>query len=288
MQVLPSGLVVPPLPYAVALAVATVVLVVALSRLSPAVTGRHVVALAPWMASGGALHALHQPPLRAIPDVLDPLAAAPAVYVTTFVAAAAVWVAAIVSVDGFSTAEGVTSPAADDRSARALGVVGGVVLVGLLAWAVVLSAGIVDSVGFVWPVAGVLGAALLTAVVAFALRSYRPEVVGYHGTLVALFAHALDGVSTAIGVDLLGTGERTPIPRMIMDFAATLPTAPYIGRGWLFVLAKLVVAGGIVLLLADYVEEDPTEGNLLLAFVAAVGLGPAANNLTLFLLSGAV
>jgi len=39
----------------------------------------------------------------------------------------------------------------------------------------------------------------------------------------------------------------------------------------------------IVVLLDDYLEEDPVEASLLLAVVTAVGLGPAANNLVLFL-----
>jgi uncharacterized membrane protein len=288
MQVLPSGLVLPPLPYALVLVVATVVLGGALVRFGPGVTGRHVVALVPWMAGGGALHALHQfgaaRETAVVPPVLAPLATAPAVYVTTFVAVAAVWVVAILSVDGRSAFDGVSSPAADERSVLALGIVGGAVLLGLVAWAVTLAA---EGATYVWPAVSVVGAAVVTLVPYLALRASRPVVVTHLGTVVALFAHSLDGVSTAVGVDVLGTGERTPIPRMIMDFAGTLPTAPYIGKGWLFVLAKLVVASGIVVLLADYVEEDPTEGNLLLAFVAAVGLGPAANNLTLFLLSGA-
>jgi uncharacterized membrane protein len=303
MQVLPSGLVLPPLPYAVVLLVATAVLVAVLSRLGPAVTGRHVLAFVPWMAAGGALHALHQ--YGAVPPALDPLAAAPAVYVSTFAAAAAVWVGALLasgnadlSGDGGTDESGpapvpadeedATPTPADERSALALGAAGGVVLFALVAGAAALASGGAGTGGFLWPPLGLLGAAAATGAACFALRSWQPAVVAHHGTVVALFAHALDGVSTAIGVDVLGTDERTPIPRMIMEFAGALPTAPYLGRGWLFVLAKLAVAGGIVVLLADYVEEDPTEGNLLFAFVAAVGLGPAANNLTLFLLSGGV
>mgnify|MGYP000607415396 CR=1 FL=1 len=289
MQVLPSGLVVPPLPYAVGLLVATAVLGVALARLGPGVTGRHVLALVPWMAAGGAAHALHQysavRPSPVVPPTVDPLVTAPAVYVTTFVAVGVVWVAAALSVDGRAAFEGVTSPAADERSARALGGVGAVVLVGLAGVAVSLALD-AGSAAFLWPAVSVAGAVVATLLTYGTLRAYRPAVLAHLAVVVALFAHALDGVSTAVGVDVLGTGERTPIPRMIMDFAGTLPTAPYIGQGWLFVLAKLVVASGIVVLLADYVDEDPTEGNLLLAFVAAVGLGPAANNLTLFLLSG--
>ncbi|PSP54277.1 DUF63 domain-containing protein [Halobacteriales archaeon QH_7_68_42] len=296
MQVLPSGLVLPPLPYAAVLLVATAALVAALSRLGPAVTGRHVLAFVPWMAAGGALHALHQ--YGAVPHALDPLATAPAVYVSTFVAAAAVWVGALLlsgdaglssdgGVDGSGPDEEAAPTPVDERSALALGVAGGALLFALVVGAVAIAVG-AGAGGFLWPPVGVLGAAAATGAAYVALRSWQPAVLAHHGTVVALFAHALDGVSTAIGVDVLGTGERTPIPRMIMEFAGALPTAPYLGRGWLFVLAKLAVAGGIVVLLADYVEEDPTEGNLLFAFVAAVGLGPAANNLTLFLLSGGV
>jgi uncharacterized membrane protein len=291
MQVLPSGLVVPPLPYAAGLVVATVGLAVALARLGPAVTGRHVLALVPWMLAGGAAHAVHQyetvREAGVVPAVFDPLVTAPAVYVTTFVAVAAVWVGALASVDGRRAFEDGTSPAADRQSVRGLGVVGTLALLGLVAVAVGLALESASTATFVWPVAGIVGAVLATVLTYAALRAYRPTVVAHGGVVVALFAHALDGVSTAVGVDVLGTGERTPIPRLIMEFAGTLPTAQFVGRGWLFVLAKLAVVGAIVVLLAESVEDDPTEGNLLLAFVAAVGMGPAANNLTLFLLSGA-
>ncbi|MEF8852060.1 MAG: DUF63 family protein [Haloarculaceae archaeon] len=290
MQVLPSGLVVPPLPYAAGLLVAAAGLAIALSRLGPTVTGSHVLALVPWMLAGGAAHAIHQYDAargsEVVPAVLDPLVTAPAVYVTTFVTVAAVWVAALLSVDGRAAFEGVTTAAAAERSVRALGAVGALALLALVAVAVGLALGNGAAAAAVWPALAVVGATVATLLAYLALRAYRPAVVAHLGVVVALFAHALDGVSTAVGVDVLGTGERTPIPRMIMEFAGTLPTAPFVGRGWLFVIAKLVVAGGIVVLLADYVEDDPTEGNLLLAFVAAVGMGPAANNLALFLLSG--
>jgi uncharacterized membrane protein len=39
-----------------------------------------------------------------------------------------------------------------------------------------------------------------------------------------------------------------------------------------------------VVTFADYVSEEPTKGNLLFAFITAVGLGPALNNFFLFLL----
>ena len=50
----------------------------------------------------------------------------------------------------------------------------------------------------------------------------------------------------------------------------------------LVVVVALVVAAGVVWLFAAYVREEPAEGYLLLGFVAAMGLGPAAHNLLLF------
>jgi len=109
----------------------------------------------------------------------------------------------------------------------------------------------------------------------------RVEVNGPTGPLV-LFAHALDGVSTAVGVDILQYGERTPLPRLIIDTARSLPTAEFVGAGWLFVAVKIALASLIVVYLADLVRDDPTRGNLLLGLVAAVGLGPGTHNLVLF------
>jgi uncharacterized membrane protein len=51
------------------------------------------------------------------------------------------------------------------------------------------------------------------------------------------------------------------------------------------VFVKLLVAIAVVFLLDDYLEEDPVEASLLLAVVTAVGIGPATNNIVLFLFS---
>ena len=53
-----------------------------------------------------------------------------------------------------------------------------------------------------------------------------------------------------------------------MEFAAGLPTAQYVGSGWLFVLVKVALAMAIVALFADYVRDEPTRGFLALAAVA--------------------
>jgi len=280
MQILPSGLAIPPLPYTIVLVVLAGAAVASLYLLAPPVTTRQVLAFAPWMVAGGAFHALYQVGL--IADPIEPFFGAPAVYVTTFVFAAAVWIPSIIRAQMIDDVR---------RIARNVGVVGSLLVLALTIVAYFFVAGRLDStIPLAWLPIGFLGAALLTAP-CYYLLTYRWTGTVSHagwGGPVVVYAHALDGLSTAIGVDVIGTGERTPIPRRIMDFAETLPTYSYFGKGWLFVVIKLVLAMGIVLLLADLVDESPTEGNVLLAFVAAVGMGPAANNLYLFLLGPAV
>jgi len=134
-----------------------------------------------------------------------------------------------------------------------------------------------------WPAVGLVVAVVLAAVVWSGLRRLAPEtrITGGVGAL-AVFGHTLDGVSTAVGIDVLGFGEQSPISRAILTFAADLPTAEIVGAGWLFILVKLALAAVVVVLLSEYVREEPAEGYLLLGAVAAVGLGPGAHNLLLF------
>lgn len=261
MAILPEGFALPPLPYLLALLVALGLVGWGLSRRAPAVTERHVLALGPWMVVGSALHVLFV--LDAAPAALRPLLGTPSVYLSVAALVGGLWLG--------TDAAGLPVPT----------VLAGA---GLLA-AVPLVAGAFAAppaaLAVVWPGLALVGAVLATALWFALLRRVRPivAVTGWAGAL-ALFGHALDGFSTAVGVDVLGFGERTPLSRLIIETGHAL--TPGLGGGWLFVLVKLAVVGGVVVLLADYVEEDPTEGNLLLGLVAAVGLGPGAHNLVLF------
>jgi uncharacterized membrane protein len=265
MALLPAGFALPPLPYLVGLLAATALVVAALDRLRPPVGERHVVALVPWMAVGAAIHVLYV--LDALPAAVRPLGGTPAVYATVAVAVGACWTVL--------AASGANVP-------RGLGAVGVVALVPTVAAALFVGR-TQGTLSPLWPgvalaVAVVLGVATWTA-----LCRLRPgvEVAGRAGLLVVL-AHAVDGVSTAVGVDVLGFGERTPVSRLIIEVGHSLPTAATVGAGWLFVAVKLLVAVVVVAVLADVLREEPTEGNLLLAFVAAAGLGPGVHNLLLF------
>jgi uncharacterized membrane protein len=264
--VLPTGFALPPLPYLAVVAAAVLAVGAALRRERPAVDSPTVLAFAPWMVLGSALYVCFQ--LQVYPDSIAPLFGSPIVYASTFAAAGATWLAAR------RTA----------RPLRALAAVGS--LLALLPIAAALQQGHeAGSLTFPWPLAAVAAAVVLAGVTWAVLREIRPAdaaAVGWAGAL-AVFGHALDATSTAVGVDVLGYGEQTPLSAAIMHFAGTLPTEPILGVGWLFVLVKLALAGGVVALLADYVREVPGEGYLLLAVVAAVGLGPGVHNVVLFI-----
>ena len=270
MALLPAGFAVPPWPYAFVLVTAAAVAIGWLWRLAPAVTAGTVLGLAPWMGLGSALHAWYVFDLA--PPAVAPLLGAPAVYLTAFICLGTVWVGLVAAEPG------------DPRAvARRLALVGTAGFV-LAAGSVLAVAGIASPC---WPAAGLLAAVAATPAAWALLTRVAPEaaVTGYSGRLV-VFAHALDGVSTAVGVDVLGFGERTPLSRAVLDAAAALPTADVLGVGWLFVAVKLAVAAAVVWVFADLVEADARQAHLLLAVVAAVGLGPGLHNLLLFVAAG--
>lgn len=275
MALLPSGLVVPPFLHLMVLLIGTTTVAAFLLALGPRVQQRHVLAFTPWMVVGASAHALHQLDAGIYPAWAEPLFTAPAVYVTTFVALGAVW--AIFAFRASLHGEA-------DQVARNLGLTGTVALFGLT-----IFAGRQDTLAAgepLWSAAGVLITIPITVGIYFGMAYLTTDVVARArlvGGLV-IFAHALDGITTAIGIDVLGTAERSPLPRAIMDIAGTLPVAETIGVGWLFVVVKLAIAIVIVYAFADYLEAEPVHGNLTFAVIIALGLGPAVNNVVLFAL----
>jgi Predicted membrane protein len=267
MALLPAGFTVPPWPYLVVLALAVGGVGYGLASRRPAVTARHVLGLAPWIVVGSALHVLYV--VESLPAVIAPLAGTGAVYVTVAAIAGGGWLLA-------DAVRPRTVPALLAASGLAVAVplVGTTIIVGFTQ----------NTLAPVWPAAGAGMAVLLTAAGWATLRRRRPTATtatGWVG-LLAVFGHTLDAVSTTVGVDVLGFGERTPLSRVILDAAAALPTADIIGTGWLFILVKIGVVSAVVVLFAEYVAEEPSEGYPLLGVIAAVGLGPGTYNLLLF------
>ena len=278
-MVLPAGFSLPPLLYTVSLAGAAIVISALLIAIEPPVDQRTVVALAPWMALGGTLHALNQPPIELYDAAIAPLFGTPAVYVTTYVTLGTIWV--VLALLGVQRGH-------METVSRNLGLVGLGVLTVILVLAAItaLRSGLLE---LVWPTVSVVGALVVGGLTVLLVALWRTPVLvrARYAAPVVIFAHAFDGVSTAVGTDVVGVGERSPIPRMIMEFAGTLPTASVVGVGWLFLLVKLVVAVAVVFLMDGYLSDEPAEASLLISIIAAVGLGPATNNVILFLFTPA-
>lgn len=273
-MVLPEGFALPPLLYVIGLLAAVGGVGYALYRRAPRVDDQHVLGLAPWMAVGSCLHVHYV--IGSLPAALAPLAGTPAVYVTVAALAGGVWLAAD---------QAVASPGESAVPAALFGV--GVALlmpvVAAALWVGRTDGGLV----LAWPVGALVASLPLTAALWLGLRTVNDSVrvTGAVG-LLAVFGHVLDGVSTAVGIDVLGFGERSPLSRLVFEAAGRLPTADLLGTGWLFVVVKAALAGFIVSLFVEFVEEDPTQGYLLLGFIAAVGLGPGVHNLLLFVVAG--
>jgi uncharacterized membrane protein len=271
LQLLPSGFALPPFPYLLGLLAAVTAVLALLRRLDPAVTPSVVAGFAPWMVAGAAGYALFQ--VGDVPGVVAPLFGSPAVYLSTFVLAGLVWAgldAGRVPADSWST-----------RSIPGLLLLTGAVTAGGV---VGLAFATADRLRPFLPGVGLLVALVLATLVWLALRRARPVVrtAGPAG-FVLVVGHVLDGVSTAVGTDLLGFGEQAPLSRLLIEAGAAL--VPGIGGGWLFVLVKTALAAVVLVVLADYVEEDPRWGSLLIGAVAAVGLGPGAHNVVLFVIA---
>lgn len=264
-MVLPEGFALPPLPYLLALAVADGAAVAWLLRARPQVTQTVVLGFAPWMLLGAALHAAFIAGVA--PGVIAPLLGTPAVYMSVLALAVGAWWA--------------TRRATGNRSVgRTLGAIGaGTTLAVVTGYLVALPAIAADALPWAAVTVGVTAG--LTVAAWVPLRS-RVDLRGMTavGPLV-IASHALDGVSTAVGVSVFGFGERTPAAAFLLEIGRTLPVADLLGPGWLFVLVKLGVASAVVWLFADFVRETPRQGYLLSGVVAAVGLGPGTFNLLL-------
>jgi len=257
---------------------ATLAVAALLYLTQPAVSQRVALAFVPWMVLGALLHVLYQMHV-ALGETLLPggavVLSAPAVYLTTFVLMSVVWLLA---------ARGVA------ESGRGWPVPGVLASVGILAAVPVagyagLEAADQLTLDPLVPVAGLVGSLALTALLYLALDAWRPDAIAavrYVGTLV-LFAHVFDAITTTLGITLLDAGERSTLPRLLMDIAADLPTADLLADAWLFVAVKILLAVAVVVYFHDYVEERPTEGTLFFAAIAAVGLGPGAHNFFLFI-----
>ncbi|WP_137291379.1 DUF63 family protein [Natronorubrum halophilum] len=270
-MVLPEGFVLPPWYLLVPILVILAGIIALLWVLEPPVTDGTVLAFAPWMMFGSTLHVLHR--MGAYPDRIEILFASPSVYLVTAIVAGLAWIIAI-----FLHAGGLQS-----TISRPVGLSGTAFFAVFVAITLNISweEGVFEPF---WPVIAVVVAGIVTAVAWIALSLWFTDVAAttsLTGVLV-VFGHALDGVSTAIGFDVLGAGEEVPLSMILLEAGESLPTEEYIGAGWLFILVKVALALVILGLFKEYVDDRPQQARTILALVAAVGLGPGIHNVLLF------
>ena len=140
-------------------------------------------------------------------------------------------------------------------------------------------------VGGIFALLAVVLAFLVYVVLSFV---YAKAVVhtGLLGWLV-LFGHALDAVTTAVSVDLVGRPADYQVSRRVVEYATTLPTAESVGTGWLWVLSQVGLATLVIAvagsLLSGRLEDRQTPVDLALGVVLAVGLGPGVHRMLVFL-----
>lgn len=136
-----------------------------------------------------------------------------------------------------------------------------------------------------WAVAGIVVPITLTALTWDVLEAYAPRLAADAGSLerIVVFAHLFDGVTTIIGVDVLGLVEQTPFSRVVLETAATFPTAGLLGVGWAFAVLKLVFAILVIWSVNVFFKHDSRKRSILLGIAAITGFGPGFHNLLLYL-----
>lgn len=219
---------------------------------------RTLAALAPLLAFGPVFHALLV--ARALPPWLSWPAAEPLVYATVAALALAL-----------GAAGALVLPANRARGRDVALATGGVaaLLGALLAFSPRAGAG----AGSVLAIVG--GAAALALAVWLLVRRVRHEMVAAVGTLpglLVLAGHALDGVTTWVGVrdpfgwGLGGFSEKNPLSDAFLS----------IGNGWPFLLVKLALPLLALSLFRDL--KDPFHRDLAYLALFVLGFGPGASN----------
>lgn len=245
--------------YAYTILVAVVGVVYLLRRFDIGNSPRFYYGLVPYIFLGGAFRVVEDTGVLEWP--LSFFVISPVIYFTVFLATAAVLLAALAL-----QRRGVV-----DDYAPAFAAVGVAAFLAVAAF--LLNYGVTESVVLWWVPVAVLGLATLTsAVLWFPVTQYVPAVTAGTGWMgaVLLWGHQVDGWATAIGIEVLGYGEKHPVAQAIIDLSGTTYT---------FVAVKAAL---VILILYAFDEEFFSDYErlpyLLLVTMLAVGLGPGTRN----------
>jgi uncharacterized membrane protein len=267
MVILPEGFALPPIRYLLGLTIAGAVVLLSMRDIPDPINAHDVLAFLPWMVVGATAHVLFVQGY--LSTAIAPLAGTPTVYVTTAIGALGSW-------------RGLRALVTVTRARQILLIGGGGISVVLIGW---LFAQVNTTIWrpLIIIVGSTLAAVLITGTTWIIVR-FKINAISETRPLgpVVLFGHALDGITTAVGVDVLGFGERSPLSALILEVGSSIPGVSAIGGGWQFILIKLIVISGVLWLFIEYIRSDRTQAELLLGLMTAVGVGPAIHNLLLF------
>ncbi|MCL7416797.1 MAG: DUF63 family protein [Halalkalicoccus sp.] len=131
------------------------------------------------------------------------------------------------------------------------------------------------------PTGSVLAALFFTVLLWNSIKKYDPSIAEQTQVLgtLTVFGQVLDGITTMVGIDLLGFSEQVTLSRWIIETTAALPGATLFGTTWLFVLLKFALGAGIVVFVGRAENPDSVESRAILVIAMAAGLVPGFNNL---------
>lgn len=133
-----------------------------------------------------------------------------------------------------------------------------------------------------WVLISLVTSLLVTGAVWTGFRTRFPDATSAAGLVgvFLLFGQTLDGVTTIIGIDVLGFTEEVPLSQAVLTLAGQLPISSVIGVGRALFLLKLGLVAGMLI---TFYPGDNGDTFTDVAVVAAglAGLWPGINNLLL-------
>lgn len=246
--------------YAYTIIVAVLGVVYLLRRFDVGNDPRFYYSLVPYIFAGGAFRVVEDTGVLEWP--VSFFVISPIIYFTMFFVTAVFFIAAVMA-----ERRGLVTDYAPPFAV--IGSIWFVLLVSFL-----FRYGVNESTVLVWvPVVVVVLASLTAFVIWLPVERYFPAVTAGTGLMgaVLLWGHLLDAWATAIGIEVLGYGEKHPVVQAIIDLSGTT-------YSFIFVKAGLVL---LILWAFDrkFFGEYERLPYLLLVTMLAVGLGPGTRNL---------
>lgn len=113
------------------------------------------------------------------------------------------------------------------------------------------------------------------AIILFTMLS--PDVAAYTGIVgwLAVKAHVLAALTTAVRLEIFGSNAHTPLTRNLIDLSNSIPFLATVPFGWEYVILRLLIVVILVSLIAPVVRDRPELGYATLGVITVLGIYPA-------------